>query len=298
MKHAFDKAERDGVKFTPEQKNKIAKTLAPSLLALGTEHLEKSMDRLASEIATELKGSRSLVSRVTGKSDISDSNLNKIGAKIVKDETPKSVKASVREFDLKLGKSELKNTQFNANLKAYSQKYGITDDLTKMDNTELAKVRLKNPKAFDAAVFAKETQIRTPKEVALSPKAIEVQTKLAQSKANPILRTDSSAKSSPSMDQPAAKIANLPAKIPSTAIARRALPLTPSELEKSKAQQTDQKPLSPPKPGAIGRAGGQKISGMYEKPLKGSDARPIPTPPKPLVPGPRNKGRSDGGIGG
>ena len=83
------------MKFTLEQKNKIAKTLAPSLLALGTEHIERSMDRLASEIATELKGSRSLISRVTGKSDISDSNLVKIGARIEKDEIPKSVKCKM-----------------------------------------------------------------------------------------------------------------------------------------------------------------------------------------------------------
>lgn len=300
MKHAFDKAERDGMKFTLEQKNKIAKTLAPSLLALGTEHIEKSMDRLASDIAIELKGNRSLISRVTGKSDISDSKLSKIGAKIEKDEIPKSVKASVKEFDLKLGKSELKDSQLNVNLKVFAKKHGITDDLTKMDNTELAKLRLKNPKAFDEIVFAKKAQVQTPKEVALSPKGIEVQKKLAQSKANPTPQVDSPAKSSPSVKQPTAKLANLPAKIvPSTASVGRALPLTPPQVEKSQVQQqTDQKPLIPPKPSGISYTSGQKIPGMYEKPLKVGNSHPPKTPPKPPALARNNKGKSDRGRGG
>lgn len=97
----FKQCEEKGVKFSPEQKEKIMKSLTPTLEALGSDHLEKYMDVLANDLSSKLKDNRSLFSRLTGNSSVSTANLDKIATQLSKEQMPQAEKAAILRFRIK-----------------------------------------------------------------------------------------------------------------------------------------------------------------------------------------------------
>lgn len=221
-KRTFKQCEDKGMKFSPEQKEKIMKQLTPTLNSLGSDHLEKNMDAMATDLSNKLKGNRSLYSRITGKPSVSSDILDKITVQFAKEEMPKSINASMNALqDKKLEHSTQAlpsnpdqkqfsqyEASFNSRVQTFAMNNGIMNTSSKTTPQEIAKIRLVNPKAFDEAVFSQKTQTHSAEEVMHSAKGVEALEEIAHSGGTPT------------------------PKRPPPPPAYKSLPLTPPEQEK------------------------------------------------------------------
>lgn len=279
----IDKLEADNkYKLTPELKEQIALKLTPGLSSLGSAHLIAHSDGLVADMYTKLDNNRSLFSRMRGKFEVTDTKLDKIAIQVIKEQMPQAEKASFLKLRDQMMKHATKTEDFNKGVKAFAESQGVKEDLSKAPLEDIAKLRLKNPKAFDEAVFpqkAKDSLVVA--EVMNSPEAIKARAQFASSKTSSVSRTDDAAKMSAFKENQQAGQTLPPS---------RPVPLTPPELEKQKQekQSEDQTKTASQKPGTIGRAGGKKILEVFGKPLKENDVHPLPTP------SPLNKGRNEG----
>jgi|GEM_PF-6793020 len=290
----IDKLEADNkYKLTPELKEQIALKLTPGLSSLGSAHLAAHPDSLVADMYTKLDSNRSLFSRMRGKFEVTDTKLDKIAIQVIKEQMPQVgkeqmpqvEKASFLKLQDQMMKHATKTEDFNKGVKAFAESQGVKEDLSKAPLEDIAKLRLKNPKAFDEAVFpqkAKDSPMVA--EVMNSPEAIKARAQFASSKTSSVSRTDDAAKMSAFKENQQAG-QTLPLSRPA--------PLTLPELEKQ--SQENQLKTSSKKPGTIGRAGGKNILEVFGEPLKENDARPLPTPPaRPSASASLNKGRNEG----
>jgi hypothetical protein len=286
----FKRCEDNGMKFSPEQKEKIMKQLTPTLNSLGSEHVEKNMDALATDLSNKLKDNRSLVSRITGKESISSATLEKITMQISAKEKPLSINASLRALEEKkmehstaVANSHTNpnqdwikkyNLDFNARVQYFAMQNGIMDPVGSKEPIDIAKIRLINPKAFDEAVFSQKTQNRSADEVMHTAKGAQAIDEITHSKAMPEAKKprpdagirelrdldrqlQANKKDYQAMDGVAAQEAhgNPEARKP------KPLPLTPPQQREKQAQQADntvhprQTPTPPPKPAGLNQRG-------------------------------------------
>jgi|GEM_PF-6449273 len=194
----FKRCEDNGMKFSPEQKEKIMKQLTPTLNSLGSEHVEKNMDDIAKDLSNKLKDNRSIISRITGRESISSAVLEKITAQISEKERPKSINASLqaleekkREHTMDVPNSHTNSNEdlikkyrdYNARVQHFAMQNGIMDPAASKEPVDIAKIRLINPKAFDEAVFSQKTQNRSAEEVIHSLKGAQVIDEISRSQA-------------------------------------------------------------------------------------------------------------------
>lgn len=195
----FKRCEDNGMKFSPEQKEKIMKQLAPTLNSLGSDHLEKNMDDIAINLSNKLKDNRSIISRLTGRESISSATLDKITVQFAKEEMPKSINASLQAFqDKKLEHSTQAlpsdadqkqfsqyEASFNSRVQTFAMNNGIMNTSSKTTPQEIAKIRLINPKAFDEAVFSQKPQMHSAEEIMHSAKGAQAIDEITHSRGTP-----------------------------------------------------------------------------------------------------------------
>lgn len=195
----FKRCEDNGMKFSPEQKEKIMKQLAPTLNSLGSDHLEKNMDDIAINLSNKLKGNRSIISRITGRESVSSATLDKITVQFANEETPKSINASLQalqnmkqEHSIQALPSDAGQKQFsqyeasfNSKVQIFAMNNGIMNTSSKTTPQEIAKIRLMNPKAFDEAVFSQKTQNRSAEEVMHTAKGAQAIDEITHSGGTP-----------------------------------------------------------------------------------------------------------------
>ena len=162
------------VKFTPERVEKITKALAPTLVKLGPEYLEKHKGELTQGLVTSLKSEQTYSTIFTRSYTVSTSSLNKIATKLEKQHQPQADGASVKKIEGALMKNGMTSGDIATKLNSFAQKTGMTKDGKPLEysakakpNTadtpipstaDIAKMRQSNPKQFDSIFNAPKEQ--------------------------------------------------------------------------------------------------------------------------------------------
>ncbi len=166
VNEAIEELNKSGFKVNPERHKKITDKLFSQVQSLGEEYLKENGKNISQEIAAGLKQKKSFSAMFTSDYTISSENLEKMGKKLVEGHSAKASKAQGEKVTKMVSKFNLKESTLVARAnhfyKMSSQNTKIT---TQPSTSDLAQMRIKNPKLFDKVFNKPVAPPRPPMKV-------------------------------------------------------------------------------------------------------------------------------------
>lgn len=147
---AIEELNKSGYKVSPERYKKITDKLFSQVRGLGEEYLKTNGQNISHEIAEGLKQKKSFSAMFTSDYTISSESLEKIGKKVIERHLAKASKVQEETVIQMVSKFNLKESTLIARTDHFYKMSGQNTKITTHPSTsELAQMRLKNPKLFD-----------------------------------------------------------------------------------------------------------------------------------------------------
>ncbi len=163
---AIEELNKSGYKVSPERYKKISDKLFSQVQGLGEEYLKANGKNISQEIAQGLKQKKSFSAIFTTDYTISSESLEKIGKKVVEGHSAKASKAQEKTVTQMVSKFNLKESTLVPRANHFYKMSGQNTKITANPSTsELAQMRLKNPKLFDQVFNRPVAPPRPPMKV-------------------------------------------------------------------------------------------------------------------------------------